>query len=99
MSLIASVAAGLMAIQGTSQGQPPATGNGATPQNAVQGTVPANEKLPTVPNLGADVRADKPLTIDEAAAIAEQNAFAVRTAKAFRSAMAAASSMVSGLSA
>lgn len=80
MSLIASVAAGLMAIQGSPQGQPPATGSGVSPQNAVQGTVPAHEKLPSVPNLGSDVRADKALTIDEAAAIAEQNAFAVRTA-------------------
>ncbi len=68
-----------MAIQGSQQGQLPATGSGVSPQNAVQGTVPAKEKLPTVPNLGTDVRADKPLTIDEAAAIAEQNAFAVRT--------------------
>jgi len=75
--------------QGSGQVQPPAQpptttvptqGTGIKPENAVVGSPPQNEKLPTVPANQPDVRAEQPLTIEEAANLAEQNAFAVRTA-------------------
>lgn len=77
MILLASLAA-VAALQ--NQGQtPPVKSDGALPQNAVQGSPPANEKLPTVPAPPPDVKADHALTIDEAADIAEKNAFNVLT--------------------